>query len=203
MTTTPSTRFSKLNWLNFHNNHCSKLAKNTFETILIGDSIISGLCRYQNIWKIFLKPLKALNSGIGGDRIQHVLWHALNLSVSSNLKNDVVLCEASKLLPDSPEDIVDGILEIVRLFKANYSHVIVVIFGILFHVDSWSVNRVCIKEANQICKIKLLRIILHFCRLSALTLANGSLNTDLYHSHRLRLVKKGILMMDESMFNSI
>ena len=50
-----------------------------------------------------------MNCGIGGDRIPHVLWHALNLSVSSNLKNNVVLCEASKLLPDSPEDIVDGI----------------------------------------------------------------------------------------------
>ena len=92
MTRTPSTRFSKMNWLSFHHNHCSKLAKNTFETILIGDSIIAGLSRCQNVWDKVLKPLKALNCGVGDDKIQHVLWRALNLPVA-------VLCGANNLLP--------------------------------------------------------------------------------------------------------
>ena len=86
MTTTPSTRFSKKNWLNFHHNHCSKLAKYTFENILIGDSIVAGLSRYQNAWDKFLKPLKTLNCGIGGDRIEHVLWRALDLPDFLRLK---------------------------------------------------------------------------------------------------------------------
>ena len=43
MTATPSTRFSRMNWLYFHHNHCSKLAENTFETILMGDSAVAGL----------------------------------------------------------------------------------------------------------------------------------------------------------------
>ena len=64
MKTTPSTKFSKMNLLNFHYNHCSKLSKNTFEIILIGDSIVPGLSRYQNVWDKFLKPLKALNCGL-------------------------------------------------------------------------------------------------------------------------------------------
>ena len=68
-----------MNWLNFHHNHCSKLGKNTFETMLIGDSIVAGLSQNENIWDKFLKPLKALSFGVGGDKIQHVLWHALNL----------------------------------------------------------------------------------------------------------------------------
>ena len=76
MATTLSTRFSKKNWLNFHRNLCSKLAKYTFETILIGDSTVAGLSRYQNVWDKFLKPVKVLNWGIGGDRIEHVLWRA-------------------------------------------------------------------------------------------------------------------------------
>ena len=97
MTTTPSARFSKKNWLNFHHNHCSKLATYTFETILIGDSIVAGLSRYQNVWDKFLKPLKALNCGIGGDRIEYVLWRALNLPVFSSLKNIVVLCGTNNL----------------------------------------------------------------------------------------------------------
>ena len=96
MTITPSTRFSKKNWLKFHHNHCSKLAKYTFETILTGDSIVAGLSRYQNIWDMFLKSLKALNCGIGGDRIEHVLWRALNLPVFSSQTNyscvNVIIC---------------------------------------------------------------------------------------------------------------
>ena len=38
---------------------------------------------------------------------------------------------------------------------------------------------------------------------SGWTLANGSLNADLYYSDRLNLVEKGNLKMAESMFNSI
>ena len=60
MTTIPSTRFSKTNWLNFHYDHCSELAKNTFETILIGDSVVAELSRYQNVWEKFLKAPKSL-----------------------------------------------------------------------------------------------------------------------------------------------
>ena len=64
--------------VNFHHNHCSKFAKNTFEFILIGDSNVAGLTWYQNVWEKFLKPLTTLNCGIGGDRIQHISWRALN-----------------------------------------------------------------------------------------------------------------------------
>ena len=143
-----------MNWLNFHYDHCSKLAKNTFETIIIGDSIVAGLSQYQNVRDKFLKPLKALNCGIGGDRIQHVLWRALNLPASQNLKNVVVLCGTNNLLLDSPKDIADGILEIARPFEMNYSCVNVIICGILPRDYSWSVNRVSIKRVNQILKLE-------------------------------------------------
>ena len=43
VTTAPSAWFSKMNWLKFHQNHYSKLAKNTFETILTGAFIVAGL----------------------------------------------------------------------------------------------------------------------------------------------------------------
>ena len=106
-----------MNWLNFHYDHCSKLAKNTFETIITGDSIVAGLSQYQNVRDKFLKPLKALNCGEGGDRIQHLLWRALNFPVSLNLKNIVVLYGTNNLLLDSPKGIADGILEIARSLR--------------------------------------------------------------------------------------
>ena len=204
MTTTPSTRFSKKNWLNFHHNHCSKLAKYTFENILIGDSIVAGLSRYQNVWDKFLKPLKAWNCGIGGDRIEHVLWRALNLSVFSSLKNIVVFCGTNTLPLDSPKDIADGILEIARSFKTNYSCVNVIICGIRPRDDSWFVNQMSIEKVNRILKLKCYESSYTFVSYdSGWTLANGSLNADLYYSDRLYLVEKGYLKLAESIFNSI
>ena len=95
-----------------------------------------------------------MNCGIGGDRIQHVLWRALNLPASPDLKNVVVLCGTNDLLLGSPKDIADGILEIARSFEINYSCVNVIICGILPRDNSWSVNRVSIKKVNQIQKLK-------------------------------------------------
>ena len=49
-----------------------------------------------------------MSCGIGGDRIELVLWHALNLPFFLNLGNVVVLCGANNVQQDSSEDILDG-----------------------------------------------------------------------------------------------
>ena len=81
MTTIHLSRLFKTNWLNSHRNHCSKLLRNYYETIIIGDSIVAGLSRYQSVWATFLQPQRALNYGIGGEKAQHVLWRSNNLPV--------------------------------------------------------------------------------------------------------------------------
>ena len=145
-----------------------------------------------------------MNCGIGGNRIQHVLWRGLNLPVSSNLTNVVALCGTNNLLLDSSKDIADGILEIARSFEINYSCVNVIICGILPRDDSWSVNRVSIKKVNQILKLKCFESSYTFVSLNrGWTLADGSLNADLYYSDRLHLVEKGNLKLAGSIFNSI
>ena len=145
-----------------------------------------------------------MNCGIGGDRIQHVLWRALNLPASPDLKNVVVLCGTNDLLLGSPKDIADGILEIARSFEINYSCVNVIICGILPRDDSWSVNRVSIKKVNQILKLKCFESSYTFVSHDrSWTLADGSFNANLYYSDRLHLVEKGNLKLAESIFNSI
>ena len=81
MTTIPLSRLFKTNWLNSHRNQCSKLSRNYYETIRIGDSIVAGLSRYQSVWAKFLQRLRALNCGLRGDRVQYVLWRSHNLPV--------------------------------------------------------------------------------------------------------------------------
>ena len=154
MTTVPSMRFSKTNWLNFHPPQCSSLIKNCFNTIIIGDLIAAGLNRYRSVCTKHLEPLKTLNCGIGGDRVQNVLWWAQNPPVMSSLKDVVILCETNNLFQDSPTDIADGIVDIAQTFQSSYNSINIAIGRILRRDASWSINRVLIKEIKQVLKAK-------------------------------------------------
>ena len=56
-----------------------------YSTLLIDDSIIAGLSRYSNIWKRYFKSLSAINCGIGGDRVENILWRCQNLPSSPHV----------------------------------------------------------------------------------------------------------------------
>ena len=62
--------------MNAHLKQCSRLNNNSFDTILIGDSLIAGLTAYSKIWNKIFKPLKAPNCEIGSDRVQRLLQRA-------------------------------------------------------------------------------------------------------------------------------
>ena len=109
MTTSPSASFSKPNWLELNLKHCSFLTNGKCGTILIGDSLVAGLSQYQNIWNgnFFVDTL---NCGIGGDKVQNVLWRAHNLPPVKSVRNVAILCGTNNLHLDAPEDIADGII---------------------------------------------------------------------------------------------
>ena len=173
-------RFSKFNWLNFHRHHCCSLITNIFKTIIIRDSIIAGLNRCQSVWTKYLEPQKTIIYGIGSDRVQNVLWRAQNLPVISSLKN-AILCGTNNLFQDSPGDIADGIIEILQAFQSKYNSINIAIGGILPHDASWSFNWVLIKEVNEILKAKCSKsFFTHISYDSCWTVANGSLNPDLF-----------------------
>lgn len=62
--------------MNAHLKQCSRLNNNSFDTILIGDSLIAGLIAYSKIWNKIFKPPKAPNCEIGSDRVQRLLQRA-------------------------------------------------------------------------------------------------------------------------------
>ena len=103
--------------MNTHVKHCSRLNDKSFDTILIGDSLIAGLARYSKVWNKFFKPLNAFNCGIGGDRVEHVLRRAHDLRCFSSLRNVIILCGTNNLYHDSPEDIANGLIKIASCFK--------------------------------------------------------------------------------------
>ena len=111
---------------------------------------MAGLYCYCKIWNNFFKPIDALNCGIGGDKVQNVLWRGQNLPISLSLKNAFILCGTNNLQQDSPEDIVDGIIEIGHCFKKRHHHINIFICRLLSGDECTSINRVCQRNQQNI-----------------------------------------------------
>ena len=172
--------------------------------MIIGDSIAAGLSHYQNVRAKFLQPLRALNCGIGGDKVEHVLWHSHNLPVVKSIKKVVVLCGTNNLNQDLPEDITDGIIEVASTFKSKYGSIGIFVCGILPCNFNWSVTQVHIKEVNDVLKTKCSHLCFTFiCPDSNWTLSNGSLDPNLFYLDNVYLVEKGNFKLAGSIFSLI
>ena len=117
LATTPTGSNNKVGWYKRHNT-LDILAKRLHPSVLlIRDSIAAGLSRYQKAWKKYFKLYKAVNCGIPGDRIQHILWRAEDLSVPPSATYVVVHCGTNNLDHDKPKTIVDNIVKIGKVFQ--------------------------------------------------------------------------------------
>ena len=184
------------NWINTHLKHCSRLNNKSFDTILIGGSLIAGLARYRKAWNKFFKLLNTFSCGIGGDRAQHVLWRAHDLHCFSSLRNVIILCGTNNLYQDSPEDIANGLIKIASCFKQVNNAINVFICSILHRDDTSSINRMLIKETSNILKSS--RSVNHFKFIDQdanWIQMTGSLKLDLFYSDKLHLVEKGNLIL--------
>ena len=57
-----------------HREHCLVLTALLLTARASNLSLMTGLHRYYKIWNNFFKPVDALNCGIGGDKVQNVLY---------------------------------------------------------------------------------------------------------------------------------
>ena len=75
---------------------------------------------------------------------------------------------------------------------------------ILSRNASWSINRVLIEKANKILKAKCSKSFFTYINYdSCWTIANVSLNPDLFFLDNMHLVEKGNLKLAETIFSSI
>ena len=149
MTTIPLAHPLEAKWFQMHGEHCFLLNNKSFKSIFTEDSLMAGLLCYYKIWNNFFKPIDTLNCGIGGDNVQNVLWLVQNLLTYSSLKNATILCGSNNLQQDSPEDIVDGIIEIGHCFKKRHHHINIFICRLLPRDECTSINCVYVIETNK------------------------------------------------------
>ena len=53
---------------------------------LCGASIVNGLQRYPDIWEHFFAPLVAINLGIGGDKVENILWRMEDMELPPSVE---------------------------------------------------------------------------------------------------------------------
>ena len=106
----PTSRIGKPGWYNKFREQSYLLNQSSSKILLIGDSLISNLRRYPEIWKKYFSSNNTLNFGIPGDKIQHVLWRIQNLNFSNNfsIQYIFILCGTNSLDHNPPEELDNG-----------------------------------------------------------------------------------------------
>ena len=172
--------------MNTHLKHCSILNNGNFDTILIGDSLISGLVHYSKVWNKFLKPFIAFNFGIGDDRVQHVLWLHYNLRRFPALRHVIIWCGTNNVYQDLHEEIANGLTKIETCFKQGNNAINAFICGILSRDDTSSINRQLIKETNNnsksSCSVNHIKFV---DQLAICIPMNGFIKPDTFYSDKL------------------
>ena len=110
----PSFRDTKPGWYAFHRGHVNGIIRWQAKVALIGDSLVANLSRYPGVWDHHLKPLNAINCGIGGGRTQHVLWRVDHMYLPASVSVVVIHCGSNNLDFNvyQPNDIANSLVSI-------------------------------------------------------------------------------------------
>ena len=152
---------------------------------------------------IFLR--NSVNFGVGGDRVENVLWRSQNLPILPSLNKITILCGTNNINNDSPHDIADGVIETASVFKQKYpTSLNIYICGLLPRDESCSINRVIIDQVNDILKYKCVNEGFYFIDQSnGWTHDNGELNFKLYYKDSVHLIENDNAKLAMSLCSNI
>ncbi|XP_066915282.1 platelet-activating factor acetylhydrolase IB subunit alpha1-like [Clytia hemisphaerica] len=95
-------------WSSMHQRQVESCRLQKPNVLFVGDSLIQRL-EDTETWEDTIKPLNAVNAGIGGDRTEHVLWRLQNgLLQHCKPKVVVILCGTNNH-QHSSDEIVDAL----------------------------------------------------------------------------------------------
>jgi len=123
-----SPRYSKIDTFRKHQKEGER---STTKLLLIGDSLITNLNFFKNVWNDYFLPSRALNFGISGDKIGNVLWRIENYSYQASLSHIFFLFGTSNIEINSPTQIVDGIIRCCHTAKQLLPLVQITVIGLL------------------------------------------------------------------------
>ena len=127
-------------WTDRHNALLKEARSETIKVLFLGDSITDfwhgdG----ANIWSREFYPLQSANFGIGGDKIENVLWRVENGEVAGLAPQVVVLLiGTNNTSDDSVQAIVAGHAALVSEIRHRLPQAKILVLGLFPRVDKWS-----------------------------------------------------------------
>ena len=125
---------AKYGWKEIHENQVELGNRINPDILLIGASIIQNVHKYYpGVWADNFNPLKAVNYGIGGDRVQHVLWRVKYglLPISAQIVIIHVGTNNISRKNDNPDDIAEALVFLAESIKQRLPNAVVFLTGIL------------------------------------------------------------------------
>ncbi|KRT80846.1 lipase [Oryctes borbonicus] len=114
-------------WMSMHARFMQEAKTTESEIVFIGDSIIQQM-QFSTLWNEKISSLHCLNFGIGGDRVENVLWRIQNGELDFNVKiKAVVLFVGTNNIDCTPHEVFEGLLEIIRNIKDKLGDVNIII----------------------------------------------------------------------------
>ncbi len=204
---TPLGRNNKPGWYAEHDKFVHISSTGASGILLIGDSLINGLSRYNSVWQKYFNPLRCLNFGIGGDKTQHVLWRVENGEIPMNLHIVVIHCGTNNVDLNTPTDIKDGITSIVSVFQTAKPNAKVIIAGLLPRDPVPGYRRDSIKSVNKKlkrwCQSPTQRNVYFLKPDKDWVNPDGTLVSEYYYTDNLHLVEAGYEKFSKSIYEMI
>ena len=92
---------------------------------------------------------KTVNLGIGGDRIENLLWRINDILSPKSIRSVVIHCGTNNIDTSSSDEISEGVVTIARSIFHRYPNIYITVSGLLPRDIHWSTQRVKINETND------------------------------------------------------
>lgn len=121
-------------WLEKHVDYNRAARKGGIDLLFLGDSITEGW-RYRGeapkVWAQYYGPRRAANFGIGGDRVEHLLWRVENTQWENlSPKLVVILIGTNNVAHHEPAEIAQGILKLTQTVRERLPRSKILLLGI-------------------------------------------------------------------------
>ena len=140
---------SKIGWIETHYHQKELLRKSYASVVVIGDSNVVSLRRYPTVWRNFILQYKTVNLGIGGHRIENVLWRINDIVLPKSIRSVVIHCGTNNINTSSSDKISVGVVTIGRSIFHRYPNIEIIVSDLLPRDIRWSTRRVKINETND------------------------------------------------------
>jgi lysophospholipase L1-like esterase len=136
-------------FMSWHEKYVARAKEGNVDVVFLGDSITAGWRKAPELWNQRYEPLKAVNFGVGGDGIQHVLWRVENGEFDGVSPKVVVLLIGTNNAGRGPARVAEGIEHLVGVIRAKSPATKVLLLAIFPREREGEAKQVAtIKEVN-------------------------------------------------------